>query len=145
MEAAQQASGAIDDFNVVSCPWTKVPVTMENYHFTGLPDTLASGDYVFQLTNTGNELHVMVIVKRKPGVTASFDELLNDPDGESMVDTVVANGASPGGSTNAFGHLDPGEYLVLCPIPIGSDGATTEGTGPPHFTLGMRQALTVTA
>ena len=31
----------------------------------------------------------------------------------------------------------------MCPVLVGSVGAT-EGTGPPHFTVGMRQALTVT-
>ncbi len=144
LDAVQQAGGAIDEYNVDHCPWTKVPVTMEDYHFTGLPDTLPAGDYVFELTNTGNELHVMVVAARKPGVTASFDELLASPDGESKVDTVVANGAPPGGTATAFGHLEPGDYIVVCPIPQGSDGQTTEGTGPPHFTMGMRQALTVT-
>ena len=139
-----QAGAQIDEFNAANCAWTKVPVTMENYHFTGIPDTLAAGDYTFELSNTGSELHVMVILERKPGVTESFDELLTDPDAESKLEAVVGGGASPGGTASAVGHLDAGEYLVVCPIPVGSTGET-EGTGPPHFTLGMHQVLTVTA
>ena len=84
-----------------------------------------------------------MIVKKKPGVTESFDELLASPDGESKVDTVVAGLRRPGEQANTSGHLDPGEYLALCPISVGSTGET-EGTGPPHFTMGMHQALTVT-
>ena len=144
LEAMGAGSTQINEFDVANCPWTKVPVTMENYHFTGMPTTLPAGDYVFQLDNTGNEAHVLVIVKRKSGVTESFDELLNDPDGESKVDTIIANGTGPGGTADAIGRLDAGDYLVLCPVPVGTTG-DTEGTGPPHFTVGMRQPLTVTA
>ena len=137
------AAPKIDDFNATSCPWTKVPVTLEDFHFVGLPESLKAGDYTFALNNTGADFHLLVIVKKKAGVTESFDELLADPAGESKVETVIGGGADPGEQANAFGHLEPGEYLALCPIPQGSAG-TTEGTGPPHFTLGMSQALTVT-
>jgi len=137
-----QAGAQIDEFNAANCPWTKVPVTLANYHFVGLPETLDAGDYTFELDNTGTENHLLVIVKKKPGVTESFDELLASDDGESKVDTVVAGFAPPGGQAMTSGHLDPGEYLVLCPISVGSTGET-EGTGPPHFTMGMQQALTV--
>jgi hypothetical protein len=34
--------------------------------------------------------------------------------------------------------LDPGTYVYFCPIPSGEDGS-----GPPHFTLGMIGELTV--
>jgi hypothetical protein len=144
LDAAMEAGGKVDEFDIANCPWKKVPVTLENYHFTGLPATMPAGDYVFALDNAGTELHVMVIVKRKPGVTESFAELLADPAGEDKVDTVIADGAPPGGSANAIGHLDAGEYLVLCPIPLGSGNPQTEGTGPPHFTVGMQQPLTIT-
>ena len=56
-----------------------------------------------------------MIVKKKPGVTESFEELLASPDGESKVDTVIAGSAPPGGQANTSGHLDPGEYLVAVP------------------------------
>jgi hypothetical protein len=105
---------------------------------------MKAGVYDFELANAGKELHVLAIVARKPGVTASFDELLADPDGESKVVDVVGTGAGPGETGYAVAELEPGEYLALCPIPQGSVGETP-GSGPPHFTQGMRQLITVTA
>ncbi len=134
---------AVDGWASDNCGWNKVPFEAAEYHFTGIPDTLPAGDYEFEMTNTGQELHVLVIVRRKPGVTESFDELLADPDGESKVDTVLGVGAAPGESASGAAPLEAGEYLLLCPIPQGSVGETP-GSGPPHFTNGMHQTLTVT-
>jgi len=135
---------ASNEWTVANCGWTKVAVTAEDYHFTGVPDTLEAGDYTFEMTNKGKEFHVLVIVKRKDGVTDSFEQLLSDPSGEGKVETLLGVAAPPGVPGAGSTHLDPGEYLVLCPIPIGTAG-DTEGTGPPHFTAGMQQVLTVTA
>ena len=133
-----------NEWVAANCGWTKVAVTAEDYHFTGVPDTLAAGDYQFDLTNAGEEFHVLVIVERNPGVTTPFDELLQDPAAESQVTTLLGVAAPPGVPASGSVRLEPGEYLVLCPIPIGTSG-DTEGTGPPHFTVGMQQVLTVTA
>jgi hypothetical protein len=132
-------------FDKAHCGWTKVDVHAEDYHFMGLPDTMKAGTYDFELTNAGKEFHVMVIATRKPGVTESFDELIQDPAGDSKVITVGANGAEPGGSASIIAKLEPGEYLVVCPIPLGSTAGGPPGTGAPHFTVGMRQTITVTA
>jgi hypothetical protein len=132
-------------FDKANCDWTKVAVHAEDYHFMGLPDTMKAGTYDFELTNAGKEFHVLVIATRKPGVTDTFDELLEDPDGESKTITVGANGAEPGGSASIVTKLEPGEYIVLCPIPQGTTPDVPLGSGAPHFTLGMRQLLTVTA
>jgi hypothetical protein len=132
-------------FDKANCGWTKVAVHAEEYHFMGLPDTLKAGTYDFELTNAGKEFHVLVLAKRKPGVTDSFEQLLEDPDGESKVITVGANGAAPGGSASIVTELEPGQYLALCPIPQGTTPDAPPGSGAPHFTLGMRQLITVTA
>jgi hypothetical protein len=134
---------AANEWAAANCGWTKVAVTAEDYHFTGVPDTLEAGDYEFDLTNTGTEFHVLVIVKRKAGVTDSFEQLLSDPAGEDKVETVLGVAAPPGPPSSGSVRLEPGEYLVLCPIPVGTTGET-EGSGPPHFTAGMQQALIVT-
>ncbi len=140
-QADPQAS---NEWASANCGWTKVAVTAEDYHFTGVPDTLEAGDYEFDMTNTGKEFHVLVIVKRKDGVTDTFEQLLSDPSGESKVETLLGVAGPPGVPASGAVHLEPGEYLVLCPIPIGTTG-DTEGSGPPHFTAGMQQPLTVTA
>jgi hypothetical protein len=95
---------------------------------------MKAGTYDFELTNAGKEFHVMVIATRKPGVTESFDELIQDPAGDSKVITVGANGAEPGGSASIIAKLEPGEYLVVCPIPLGSTaaGAARDRGAPLH-------------
>ena len=125
------------------CAWTKVPVEMTSYHFAGIPETLAAGDYAFEASNGSPDPHVLLIVKKKEGVSASWDELLAGPEGQDQVETVAAAFAPIGASGSAITRLEPGEYLALCPI---SEGTTmeTEGSGPPHFTLGMQQVITVT-
>ncbi len=135
---------AIHQFDAANCPWTGENVTTEDYRFVNLPDTLVAGDYDFEVTNQAAEPHVLVIVEKKDGVTATWDELLASPEAESMVQTVAAGFAPPGGSGYTVTHLDAGEYLALCPIPQGTTGGA-EGTGPPHFTLGMHQVITVKA
>jgi hypothetical protein len=132
-------------FDKANCGWTKVDVHAEDYHFMGLPATMKAGTYDFELTNRGKEFHVLVILTKKPGVTDSFDQLIQDPAGESKVVTVGANGAQPGGSGSVITKLEPGEYMALCPIPLGSAPGAPPGTGAPHFTVGMRQMITVTA
>jgi hypothetical protein len=130
-------------FDKANCGWTKVDVHAEEYHFMGLPETMKAGTYDFELTNAGKEFHVLVLAKRKPGVTDSFEQLLQDPDGESKTITVGANGAEPGGSASIITKLEPGEYFAVCPIPLGTTPGGP-GTGAPHFTVGMRQQITVT-
>ncbi|MCU1364911.1 MAG: exported protein of unknown function [Ilumatobacteraceae bacterium] len=129
-------------FDAANCAWTGEEVTLESYMFDNLPSTLGAGDYDFEVNNTSTEAHLLLIVKRKAGVTDSWDELLASADGQDKVDTVAAAFTAPGGSAYAVTHLDAGEYLALCPISKGST-ADTEGTGPPHFTLGMQQVITV--
>ena len=85
----QADPAATNEWTAANCGWTKVAVTAEDYHFTGVPETLAAGDYEFEMTNTGKEFHVLVIVARKPGVTESFEQLLSDPAGESKVVTLM--------------------------------------------------------
>ena len=120
-------------------------MTAEDYHFTGVPDTLEAGDYKFDLTNTGKEFHVLVIVKRKPGVTDVVRaSCCRTRPASRKVETLLGVAAPRACRRSGAVRLEPGEYLVLCPIPIGTAG-DTEGTGPPHFTVGMQQVLTVTA
>jgi hypothetical protein len=40
-------------------------------------------------------------------------------------------------------ELKPGRYLALCTVAKGSVD-NKPGSGPPHFTLGMKQEITVT-
>jgi hypothetical protein len=151
-----------------------IDVTAVDYAFENLPTSVPSGTSL-TLTNGGQELHEMIVVRKNDGVTESFDDLLALPEEEALqkVTTVGVLFAAPGESASmgigASGAPEPltsialteeGEYFALCAIPQGTTempdfGATPMESGapagsmapqgPPHFVLGMRQAFTVTA
>lgn len=129
------------------CGWKTVPVQAMEYHFMGVPDTLPAGVTSFEITNGGKELHVAVIVRKNDGVTDSFEQLLTLPEKEAMTKvTQVGAGFAPlGGSGYALVDLAPGNYLMLCPIPVGttSEEAPPAPDAPPHFTQGMTHEFTV--
>jgi hypothetical protein len=133
----------LHDYDREHCGWAEVPVTLIDYHFNDLPETLPAGPTDFEVTNEGTEFHVLLIVQRKDGVTQSWDELLQSPDFQTSVEDVAGAAAAPGESGYGVVDLKPGEYLALCPVPVGSTGPE-EGTGPPHFTQGMHMVITVT-
>jgi len=130
-------------FDIDHCGWTTTDVRAQDYKFIGLPDAMVAGTYNFEFTNEGTEPHVFILVAKKAGVTESFDDVLASEDAENKVDTVTAAFAPPGGNGHAIAVLEPGEYVALCPISKGST-MDTEGSGPPHFTLGMQHKITVT-
>jgi hypothetical protein len=131
-------------YDVAHCGWATTAVKTEDFKFVGLPESLTAGTYNFEVTNEGTEPHLLIIVKKKAGVTATFEDIMADPSAESMLDTVTATFDPPGGNSHAVATLEPGEYLALCPISKGTT-MTAEGTGEPHFMLGMQQVITVTA
>jgi hypothetical protein len=85
----------------------------------------------------------MLVVGKAEGVTESFEELMAGDflsDGKTFA--AAAAFAAPGEDGYGVGTLEPGDYLVMCPIPTGTT-FEAEGTGPPHFMNGMQQELTV--
>jgi hypothetical protein len=89
----------------------------------------------------------MFAFKINDGVTESLDEIFAGPEEElfGKITPVNATFAVPGGTDVASWNLEtPGNYAVVCFIPVGSVGET-EGEGPPHLTEGMVQEFTVTS
>jgi hypothetical protein len=120
------------------------------YRYEGVPATAAVGTE-FRLQNDGQEVHEIVLIRRNPDVTMSFEELLLLPEDEAMrfvsVRGVVI--ARPGEtSEDVVAASEPGDYLMICFVPTGMT-ELPEGPdasippGPPHFTLGMLQELSV--
>jgi hypothetical protein len=131
---------------LAECGWGFSDVEMQDYTFTGLPDSLAAGVHSFELTNHGSEPHVMILLRKKDGVTESFDELLALPEEEANAKaTVVGQGfADPGAGAYVLADLAPGEYLAMCPLPTGwVDMSAPPPDGPPHFTHGMTHQFVV--
>jgi len=128
-----------------ACGWAIERVTMTEYLFDGIPATMAPGITSFELSNDGGEFHVIAILRKNDGVDEDFAELLAKPDGAGFEDmTEVASGfVAPGQSGYALGELTPGEYIAICPIPVGADGGAPEPDALTHFQHGMQQRFTV--
>jgi len=127
---------------VETCEFDAVDVDAVDYAFEGVPETIDAGTVAFKLTNSTehDEEHEMVIFSKADGVTESFEDLLALPE-EEVGSKVVFAGAAfapPGGEGFALAELGPGEYAMVCFIPVG--GADD---GPPHFTQGMLQEFAV--
>jgi plastocyanin len=133
-----------------------ITVTAVDFAFQGIPADVPSGT-TMALTNAGQELHELVVVRKLPTTTETFPELLamNPEEAQSLVEDVGFAIAEPGQTaTDVVTIGEPGEYLAVCFIPAGTtsmpsiDPNSSEppdlGTGAPHFTLGMLQEFTVT-
>jgi hypothetical protein len=131
-------------------------VTAVDFAFEGVPAEVPSGT-TMALTNTGQEVHEMIVVRKLPTTTQSFEELLALPQDQvqGLVEDVGFAYAEPGQTAADVVTIgEPGDYLMICFIPAGTTSlpsidpnaseAPSLGTGAPHFTLGMLQEFTVT-
>ena len=131
-----------------------ITVVAKDYTFEGLPTTVPVGT-TLKLDNQGQEVHMMLVVRKNDGVTKTWDELLAMDGNEAdqyvtYVDPLVA---APG--TTAQGNIvisHTGEYFVVCFVTQGTTSfeqmsaspAPGASPGVPHFMLGMRQTFTGT-
>jgi hypothetical protein len=128
----------------------KLDVTGVEYAFEGMPDTLSAGLVALRFTNDGDEYHEIIVFRKNDGVTESFDEILELPEGQSeeLMTFVGAANAEPGESRATVFEVEAGEYIALCFIPVGAPVGGPEGEGedppgPPHWVEGMRSEFTV--
>ena len=130
-----------------------VEVVGVDYAFQGIPPTATVGTS-FSLRNEGQEAHELVLVRKNPDVTLSFDELLALPEDQAFNQVAFLGqvAANPGETAPGTVTADaPGDYLAICFIPQGLTQLPEGSLGPeaslpagaPHFTLGMRQEFTV--
>lgn len=137
---ATMADDNIDSYMIDECGYEQIEVTAADFEYQGLPDTITPGTVAVTLVNEGEELHEIGIARVNDGVELPIEEILALPEEEAMqnVEFKGAAFAAPGESDTVFLRLDqPGRYGALCFIPEGTTSEETEGTGPPHFTLGM--------
>jgi hypothetical protein len=129
---------------IESCGVESYDVTMADYAFEGIPDTIPAGPVAFDFENTGKEQHELILLRKNDGVTESVEELLALPEEEAMTKVTFVNaGFAPAGGDGALiAKLEPGGYVYACFIPVGTVGEA-EGDGPPHFTEGMAGEFTV--
>lgn len=125
------------------CDAETVSVRGTEYAFEGAPAEVASGRVMFDFENAGQELHEMVVFKKKEGTTESIEEVLQLPEeeGQTKLDDVTFAFAAPGGADTNLAELEAGDYALVCFIPVGltleAAQSGEEPQGPPHFTQGM--------
>jgi hypothetical protein len=141
-------------------------VTMVDFAYEGLPESVPAGTRLAIENDSEAELHELIVFKLPDDEERSIEELIALPEEEA--DAVLGGGppaavllAPPGGEqVDAVGDgtlAEPGRYAIFCAIPTGVDPEeylnappTEEGPpevpgadGPPHFTHGMFADLIV--
>jgi len=152
---ASMAPSASAESSAAASGEADVTITAVDFAFEGIPANVPSGT-TMALTNTGQEVHEMIVVRKLPTTTQSFEELLALPQDqiEGLVEDIGFAYAEPGQTaTDVVTIGEPGDYLMICFIPAGTtslpsiDPNASEppdlGTGAPHFTLGMLLEFTV--
>jgi hypothetical protein len=155
-EEIEEAEANLHEFDLENCGWTGVDVEAVDYAFEGLDDSYDAGVTSFDFSNGGKEVHEMIVVKKKNGVSESFDDILAMEDQAAQQQKVDFMGAAfgpPGDESYFVVDLEPGSYIALCFVPEGttpevmeqmeSSGEEPENAGPPHFVKGMKKEFTV--
>jgi hypothetical protein len=164
MDAAEQV-GTRSDFDVLftpqfsaaaaaiyptfdeGCGIPVVEAVATDYAFGGVPDTLAAGPTAFMVHNDSDtgEAHELLLARVNDGVELTLDEILALPEDEIDANVSFVNAAytpGPDFTAGVIVNVTPGRYVYACGVAQGSvNGA--DGTGPPHFTMGMAGEFTV--
>ena len=135
-----EASAVVYPALEAACGLPTVAVSAVDYTFAGVPETLAGGPTLFVMNNDSEaaEFHVIVVMQLNEGDDVTLDELLSMPEDEALqhVASEYVAAAEPGSVGGAIVDLEPGRWIFLCPVPVGTAHGE-EGTGPPHFVEGM--------
>jgi len=138
---------AVTEVVVDECADETIDVTAAEYEFTGIPEEISAGIVGATFENTGAEMHEIVVLRKKDGVTESFEDILakGEEEAQKLVDISFGAFGEPGStSIAAFDMREAGDYAAVCFIPVGSTpDAGEEVDGPPHFSQGMITEFTV--
>lgn len=143
-----------------------VEVTLVDFDFEGLPESVPAGTKFTVRNESEKELHEMVVMRIPDEEERPIDEIAQLPEAELGAlfagEPAMVLLAAPGGEqidAVGDGTIDePGRYAVVCFIPTGIDPdvylnapPTPEGppelpadAGPPHFMQGMYAEVLVT-
>jgi hypothetical protein len=159
------AEGSATPAAGVAAPVAELTLRLEDFAFADLPETVPSGSKIWEVVNSGQQLHEVVIYQMALGVTQAQIEAIfgiaadggaaaSPMAGMDMAADAPAAEASPAAAVAPFtavsgmAPMNPGasgwiqfdaaagNYFAICYIP---DAAT----GAPHFMLGMVKFFTV--
>jgi hypothetical protein len=85
------------------------------------------------MPNDGAEPHLMILAHLEDGV--SIDEVMASEGDTGVIRSYESGIAVPGAEAVVSLDLEPGRWVLLCPIP--------NGEGTPHAALGMLHEFTV--
>jgi hypothetical protein len=141
-------------------------VTLADYKFEGVPDTMAANSKLAVKNSSAKEVHELVAIQLKPGENRPMSELVKLPEAEFQAlaatpgppaAVLVAPPNAAGFGAVGDGTLSrPGRYALVCFIPKGANpqeylaaaqasqgGPPQVAGGPPHVADGMYEDVTV--
>jgi hypothetical protein len=121
---------ALDD--EIDSDATRVDITASEYTFDTEDPTVA-GRYSFVMTNAGAEPHLIVVAQLEQDV--ALDDVLASDGDLGVIQAVESDVALPGGESVVTVDLQPGRWVIVCPIP--------NEAGESHADLGMLRELTI--
>lgn len=147
-DTVRGAEDAADAFVLDSCDGDRLDVVALDYGYDNAPLELDAGTYLVNLTNTSatGEMHEAIFVRKNDGVTEGAVDIAQRPF-EEIIGMVAPAGIvfsdGPDDTDVARVEMTPGDWFMICFIPVNSTGPESE-QGPPHFTEGMVREFTVT-
>jgi uncharacterized cupredoxin-like copper-binding protein len=138
-----EAAAAVDEVTERECDFEELAMTAVDYGYEDLPEERGQQIYRLAMVNEGEELHEAAILRVDDEDTEASTlveqlEQLPDDQFEQQASFIGIAFAAPGEETSTYVEFtEPGRYIVVCFIPEGTTAPDTEGTGPPHYTLGM--------
>ncbi len=161
------APAAVDDAGDGGVVDGVLTVTLVDYGFEGLPESVPAGTTLEVENTSTEEFHELVAFKLPEGETRSAEELVQLPEDElgalfagppAAVLLAGPDGAEQIAAVGDGTLTEPGSYVLFCAIPTGADpeemqAAAESGSeepppadpdaGPPHFVHGMYADLVV--
>jgi len=122
---------------LVSEPKPDITIIQADFHFA-LSQPIPAGSHTIQVMNHGTQPHEVVLLKLDPGASAkdfaaAFEPGASGPPPGKPVGGVV--GIESGDHAYFTAQFEPGRYGLICFF--------EDGTGKPHFTLGMTSEFLV--
>jgi hypothetical protein len=144
---------ALQEYRYNSCGYAQLDVTGIEYEFQGLPKTLTAGPVAVRFTDTGAELHELIVFRLKTKDSVRRFLGLPEKEQERKADFIGATEAEQNQTTYEILDMSkPGRYAVACFLPRGStspeaveEAEHEHGGGRPHWRDGMRAEIRVQA